>query len=75
MTELGSSFSLAYYLAFNNHKEDLHVYIGGWRRGETPRYRNTFKKSQNNILGLKKCMQYNEILLHIHWDSYNKKDR
>ena len=27
MTELGSSFSLAYYLAFNNLKEDLHVYV------------------------------------------------
>ena len=27
MTELGSSFSLAYYLAFNNQKEDLHVYV------------------------------------------------
>ena len=46
-----------------------------WGRGGvgSPRYRNTFLKSQNNILGLKKCMQYNKILLHIHWDSYNKK--
>lgn len=49
MAELGSSFALTYHLAFNNHKEDLHICIYIYTYEKSLRYRNKLRRIMAKI--------------------------